>query len=101
MPPRTNDEVGRPWTYGLKLRTNAGSPEPVATRQLRAAALVAVGALPAVAVCSASTARPSIETKSAARIERGELRMSLSFLPASRGAGDTPSRDLFRERLQD
>jgi hypothetical protein len=42
MPPRTNEDDGRPWTNGLKLRTKAGSPEPVATRHLGDGAVLPV-----------------------------------------------------------
>ena len=45
MPPRTKEEEGRPWTYGLKFRTKAGSPDPVATRHLCAGAAVVADAV--------------------------------------------------------
>src|SRR3954451_4584634 len=56
MAPRTMSVEGRPCTYGLKLRTNAGSPEPVATRQRWAAAAGAPAAGTAAATSVPATA---------------------------------------------
>ena len=86
MPPRTKEDEGRPWTYGLKLRTKAGSPEPVATRHLCAAAVVPVDAVGAAgAACTMRTAKRAAaltmpRAPSALRLERMEMFTFPAFL---------------------
>src|SRR6187431_487429 len=101
MPPRTKEDEGRPWTYGLKLRTKAGSPDPVETRHLwgvAAAVADAVGA--AGAACTTRTATRAAaapmmpRARSAERVERTELCTFPAFLsvPRRRGGGSSWNR---------
>src|SRR5215207_2953647 len=95
MPPRTKDDDGSPWTYGLKLRTNAGSPDPVATRHLCAWATAPVPAVGAAnALAPASMARPSVRTTAAAARSPERTRVFIPFpvlseLDGARGAPGT------------
>src|SRR5437870_5552736 len=93
MPPWVKSRYAPPLN-GLKLRTNASSPEPVATTHACAAAdaAVAVPRCAAEADCAANVVRRTTAPKapsarSVLRAERAELSMLRSFLhrPASVG----------------
>src|SRR5581483_10147203 len=87
--PRTNEPLGRPVAvYGLKLRTKAGSPEPVMTRQLcpAAEAAGAAGAEADAKSTAMAAARPAaVATPISRRVVRTSRRICGSFLLARKG----------------
>jgi hypothetical protein len=89
MPPRTKEDEGRPWTYGLKLRTKAGSPDPVATRHLCAGAAVVAASMGAAEVaCTMRTVKRAAaltmpRAPRAVRLERTEIFTFPAFLSAA------------------
>jgi hypothetical protein len=92
MPPRTKEEEGMPWTYGLKLRTKAGSPDPVATRHVCAGAVEvadavgAAGAAWTMRTVKRAAALPMPRARSAERLERTEIFTFPAFLSVAWGA---------------
>src|SRR5215210_7476673 len=96
MPPCVKSRMEPPLN-GLKLRTNASSPEPVATTHLCAAVEAAVALGDALrwaadAACAANVVRRTMAPKAPSarrvlRAERAELSMLPSFLPRPAAMG--------------